>query len=48
MLADYVRLVVAPLGEAMLHAKVAAIETRINMHLDIEQHGLSGSYRICE
>jgi len=123
-LADYVRLVVAPLGEAMLHAKVAAIETgpgyecrtrdRIqgakisaharglavdfvaiafrdkrrllierqtgadevayfravrtaacgwfttvlgpgadafhasNMHLDIEQHGASGSYRICE
>jgi len=25
--ADYVRLVVAPLGQAMLHAKVAAIET---------------------
>jgi hypothetical protein len=124
VLADYVRLVVAPLGEAMLHAKVAAIETgpgyacrtqdriagakisahghglavdfvaialadkrRIlierqtgavegsfvramrtaacgwfttvlgpgadsfhasNMHLDIEQHGSSGSYRICE
>ena len=123
-LADYVRLIVAPLGQAMLHAKVAAIETgpgyacrtqdRIasakisahghglavdfiaialadkrrvlverqtgadetsyfravrtaacgwfttvlgpgsdsfhatNMHLDIEQHGLSGSYRICE
>jgi hypothetical protein len=122
--ADYVRLVVAPLGEAMLHAKVAGIETgpgyacrtqdriagakisahghglavdfvaialadkrRIlverqtgadeasyfravrtaacgwfttvlgpgadafhanNMHLDIEQHGSSGSYRICE
>ena len=124
VLADYVRLVVAPLGEAMLHAKVAAIETgpgyecrtqdRIagakisahakglavdfvaisfadkrrllierptgadessyfrvvrtaacgwfttvlgpgadafhanNMHLDIEQHGASASYRICE
>jgi hypothetical protein len=124
VLADYVRLVVAPLGQAMLHAKVAAIETgpgyqcrtqdRIpgakisahakglavdymaiafadkrrlvverqtgvdeasyfravrkaacgwfttvlgpgadafhasNMHLDIEQHGSSGSYRICE
>ncbi len=123
-LADYVRLIVAPLGQAMLHAKVAAIETgpgytcrtqdRIasakisahghglavdfvaialadkrrvlverqtgadetsyfravrtaacgwfttvlgpgsdsfhatNMHIDIEQHGLSGSYRICE
>jgi hypothetical protein len=123
-LADYVRLVVAPLGEAMLHAKVVAIETgpgyecrtqdRIagakisahakglavdfvaiaftdkrrllierqpgadeahyfravrtaacgwfttvlspgadafhasNMHLDTEQHGASGSYRICE
>ena len=27
VLADYVRLIVAPLGEAMLHAKVAAIET---------------------
>jgi hypothetical protein len=26
-LADYVRLIVAPLGEAALHAKVAAIET---------------------
>jgi hypothetical protein len=26
-LADYVRLIVAPLGQAMLHAKVAAIET---------------------
>jgi hypothetical protein len=124
VLADYVRLIVAPLGEAMLHAKVAGIETgpgyacrtqdRIagakisahghglavdfiaitladkrrvlierqtgadeasyfrairtaacgwfttvlgpgsdsfhanNMHLDIEQHGSSGSYRICE
>jgi hypothetical protein len=124
VLADYVRLIVAPLGQAMLHAKVAAIETgpgydcrtqdriagakisahakglavdfmaitladkrRIlverqtgadeasyfrairtaacgwfttvlgpgadafhanNMHLDIEQHGSSGSYRICE
>jgi hypothetical protein len=123
-LADYVRLIVAPLGQAMLHAKVAEIETgpgyacrtqdriagakisahakglavdfvaitladkrRIlverqtgadeasyfrairtaacgwfttvlgpgadafhanNMHLDIEQHGSSGSYRICE
>ena len=123
-LADYVRLIVAPLGQAMLHAKVAGIETgpgyacrtqdriagakisahghglavdfvaialadkrRIlierqtgavegsfvramrtaacgwfttvlgpgadsfhanNMHLDIEQHGSSGSYRICE
>jgi hypothetical protein len=123
-LADYVRLIVAPLGQAMLHAKVAAIETgpgytcrtqdRIagakisahghglavdfaaiifadkrrvlverqtgadeasyfralrtaacgwfttvlgpgsdsfhanNMHLDIEQHGASGSYRICQ
>jgi hypothetical protein len=123
-LADYVRLIVAPLGQAMLHAKVAAIETgpgytcrtqdRIaaakisahghglavdfvaitfadkrrvlterqtgadeasyframrtaacgwfttvlgpgsdsfhadNMHLDIEQHGSSGSYRICQ
>ena len=123
-LADYVRLIVAPLGQAMLHAKVAAIETgpgytcrtqdRIagakisahghglavdfvaialadkrrvlierqtganeasfvraartaacgwfttvlgpgadsfhanNMHLDIEQHGSRGSYRICE
>jgi hypothetical protein len=123
-LADYVRLIVAPLGEAMLHAKVASIETgpgfecrtqdRIagakisahakglavdfvaiafadkrrllverqagtdeasyfrtlrtaacgwfttvlgpgadafhasNMHLDVEQHGSSGSYRICE
>ncbi len=124
VLADYVRLIVAPLGEATLHAKVAAIETgpgytcrtqdRIagakisahakgravdfvaitladkrrvltvrqtdadeaayfrairtaacgwfttvlgpgsdsfhatNMHLDIEPHGSSGSYRICE
>jgi hypothetical protein len=124
VLTDYVRLVVAPLGEAMLHAKVAAIETgpgyecrtqdRIagakisahghglavdfvaitfadkrrvlierqtgadeaslvravrmaacgwfttvlgpgadafhatNMHLDVEQHGSSGRYRICE
>ena len=124
VLADYVRLIVAPVGEAMLHAKVAAIETgpgyecrtqdrvagakisahghglavdfvaialadkrRVlverqtgadeasfvravrtaacgwfttvlgpgadafhasNMHLDIEQHGSSGSYRICE
>jgi hypothetical protein len=124
VLADYVRLIVAPLGEATLHAKVAAIETgpgydcrtqdRIagakisahakglavdfmaitfadkrrvlverqvgadeaayfrtvrtaacgwfttvlgpgadafhanNMHLDIEQHGSSGSYRICQ
>ena len=124
VLADYVRLIVAPLGQAMLHAKVAAIETgpgydcrtqdRIagakisahakglavdfvaitlankrrvlverqtsadeasyfrairtaacgwfttvlgpgadsfhanNMHLDIIQHGSSGSYRICE
>jgi hypothetical protein len=124
VLADYVRLVVAPLGQAMLRAKLAAIETgpgyecrtqdrvagskisahakglavdfvaiafadkrrvRIerqtgtdetsyfrairtaacgwfttvlgpgtdafhanNMHLDIEQHGSSGSYRICE
>jgi hypothetical protein len=124
VLADYVRLVVAPLGQAMLHAKVAAIETgpgyqcrtqdRIagakisahakglavdfvaisfadkrrvlierqtgadeasyframrtaacgwfttvlgpgadafhasNMHLDVEQHGSSGNYRICE
>jgi hypothetical protein len=124
VLADYVRLVVAPLGQAMLGAKVAAIETgpgfacrtqdriaaakisahakglavdfvaiafadkrRIlierqtgadeasyfrairtaacgwfttvlgpgsdafhaaNMHLDVEQHGSSGSYRICE
>ena len=123
-LADYVRLIVAPLGQAMLHAKVAGIETgpgyacrtrdhiarakisahghglavdfigialadkrRVlierqadadeasfvrairtaacgwfttvlgpgansfhanNMHLDIEQHGSSGSYRICE
>jgi hypothetical protein len=123
-LADYVRLIVAPLGQAMLHAKVAGIETgpgytcrtqdRIagakisahakglavdfaaitfadkrrvlverqtgadeasyframrtaacgwfttvlgpgsdsfhanNMHLDIEQHGSSGSYRICQ
>ena len=123
-LADYVRLIVAPLGQATLHAKVAAIETgpgyscrtqdriagaRIsahghglavdfvaiafadkrrvlverqtgadeasyfravrtaacgwfttvlgpgsdsfhanNMHLDIEQHGSSGSYRICQ
>jgi hypothetical protein len=123
-LADYVRLIVAPLGQAMLHAKVAGIETgpgyacrtqdRIagakisahgrglavdfvaiafadnrrvlverqtgadeasyfravrtaacgwfttvlgpgadsfhtnNLHLDIEQHGSSGSYRICE
>jgi hypothetical protein len=123
-LADYVRLIVAPLGQAMLHAKVAAIETgpgytcrtqdrlagakisahakglavdfaaitfadkrRVlverqtgadeasyframrtaacgwfttvlgpgsdsfhanNMHLDIEQHGSSGSYRICQ
>jgi hypothetical protein len=27
VLADYVRLIVAPLGEAMLRAKVAAIET---------------------
>ena len=27
VLADYVRLIVAPLGEAALHAKVAAIET---------------------
>jgi hypothetical protein len=27
VLADYVRLIVAPLGEAMLHARVAAIET---------------------
>jgi hypothetical protein len=27
VLADYVHLIVAPLGEAMLHAKVAAIET---------------------
>jgi hypothetical protein len=27
VLADYVRLIVAPLGEATLHAKVAAIET---------------------
>lgn len=26
-LADYVRLIVSPLGQAMLHAKVAAIET---------------------
>ena len=124
MLADYVRLIVAPLGQATLHAKVAAIETgpgytcrtqdhiagakisahakglavdfmaitladkrRIlierqtgadeasyfrairtaacgwfttvlgpgsdsfhanNMHLDIEPHGSSGSYRICQ
>jgi hypothetical protein len=124
VLADCVRLIVAPLGQAMLHAKVAGIETgpgyacrtqdriagakisahghglavdfvaialadkrRIlierqtgadeasfvravrtaacgwfttvqgpgadsfhanNMHLDIEQHGSSGSYRICE
>jgi len=124
VLADYVRLIVAPLGQAMLHAKVAGIETgpgytcrtqdRIagakisahakglavdfmaitfadkrrvlterqanaeeasyfravrtaacgwfttvlgpgsdsfhanNMHLDIEQHGASGSYRICQ
>ena len=124
VLADYVRLIVAPLGQAMLHAEVAAIETgpgfdcrtqdRIagakisahghglavdfmaiafadkrrllverqtgadeasyfravrtaacgwfttvlgpgadafhanNMHLDIERHGSSGSYRICE
>jgi hypothetical protein len=124
VLADYVRLIVAPLGQAMLHAKVAAIETgpgytcrtqdRIagakisahghglavdfmaitfadkrrvmverqasadeasyfralrtaacgwfttvlgpgsdafhanNMHLDIEAHGSSGSYRICQ
>ena len=124
VLADYVRLIVAPLGQAMLHAKVAEIETgpgyacrtqdRIagakisahakglavdfvaitladkrrvlverqtganeasyfrairtaacgwfttvlgpgadafhanNMHLDIEQHGSSGSYRICQ
>ena len=124
VLADYVRLIVAPLGQATLHAKVAAIETgpgydcrtqdrivgakisahakglavdfvaitladkrRIlverqtgadeasyfravrtaacgwfttvlgpgadafhanNMHLDIEQHGSSGSYRICQ
>jgi hypothetical protein len=124
VLADYVRLIVAPLGQAMLHAKVAEIETgpgyacrtqdriagakisahakglavdfvamtladkrRIlverqtgadeasyfrairtaacgwfttvlgpgadtfhtnNMHLDIEQRGSSGSYRICE
>jgi len=124
VLADYVRLIVAPLGEATLHAKVAAIETgpgydcrtqdriagartsahakglavdfmaitladkrRIlvepqtgadeasyfrairtaacgwfttvlgpgadafhanNMHLDIEQHGSSASYRICQ
>ena len=123
-LADYVRLIVAPLGQAMLHAKVAEIETgpgytcrtqdhiagakisahakglavdfvsitladkrRVpverptgadeasyfrairtaacgwfttvlgpgadafhanNMHLDIEQHGASGSYRICQ
>jgi hypothetical protein len=124
VLADYIRLIVAPLGEAMMRAKVAAIETgpgydcrtqdRIagakisahghglavdfiaiafadkrrllverqtgadeasyfrairtaacgwfttvlgpgadafhanNMHLDIERHGSSGSYRICE
>ena len=124
VLADYVRLIVAPLGQSTLHAKVAAIETgpgydcrtqdriagakisahakglavdfvsitladkrRIlverqtgadeasyfrairtaacgwfttvlgpgadafhanNMHLDIEQHGSSGSYRICQ
>jgi hypothetical protein len=124
VLADYIRLIVAPLGQAMLHAKVAAIETgpgyecrtqdrvagakisahakglavdfvaiafadqrRIlverqtgadeasyfrairsaacgwfttvlgpgadafhanNMHLDIESHGSSGAYRICE
>jgi hypothetical protein len=124
VLADYVRLIVAPLGQAMLHAKVAGIDTgpgytcrtqdRIagakisahakglavdfmaitfadkrrvlterqvgadeasyfravrtaacgwfttvlgpgsdsfhanNMHLDIEQHGASGSYRICQ
>ncbi len=124
VLADYIRLIVAPLGEAMLRAKVAAIETgpgyecrtqdrvvgaRIsahakglavdfvaiafadqrrllvqrptsadeasyfravrtaacgwfttvlgpgadafhanNMHLDIESHGSSGAYRICE
>ncbi|HEX9169559.1 MAG TPA: extensin family protein [Roseiarcus sp.] len=124
VLADYVRLIVAPLAESMLHAKVAAIETgpgyecrtqdrvagakisahakglavdfaaialadkrRVlierqtgadeesyfravrtaacgwfttvlgpgadvfharNMHLDIERHGSSGSYRICE
>jgi hypothetical protein len=124
VLADYVRLIVAPRGQAMLHAKVAEIETgpgyacrtqdrmaggkisahakglavdfvaitladkrRVlverqasadeasyfrairtaacgwfttvlgpgadafhanNMHLDIEQHGSSGSYRICE
>jgi hypothetical protein len=27
VLVDYVRLIVAPLGQAMLHAKVAAIET---------------------
>lgn len=27
VLADYVRLIVAPLGQAMLHAKVAAVET---------------------
>jgi len=124
VVADYIRLIVAPLGEAMLHAKVAAIETgsgyecrtqdRVvgakisahghglavdfvsiafadqrrllverqagadetsyfravrtaacgwfttvlgpgadafhanNMHLDIESHGSSGAYRICE
>ena len=124
VLADYVRLIVAPLGEAMLHAKVATVETgpgyecrtrdrvagakisahakglavdfvaiefadkrRVlvehqansdeasyfrairsaacgwfttvlgpgadtfhanNMHLDIESHGQSGNYRICE
>jgi hypothetical protein len=124
VLADYVRLIVAPLGQAMLHAKVAAIETgpgyqcrtqdgivgakisahakglavdfvaiefadkrrllvarqtggdeasyfravrtaacgwfttvlgpgadafhATNMHLDVDQHGSSGSYRICE
>jgi hypothetical protein len=124
VLADYIRLIVAPLGDAILHAKVAAIDTgpgydcrtqdrlggaRIsahakglavdfvaiafadkrrmlverqngadeaayfravrtaacgwfttvlgpgadafhanNMHLDVERHGSSGSYRICE
>jgi hypothetical protein len=124
VLADYVRLIVAPLGQATLHAKVEAIETgpgyacrtqdrvagaktsahakglavdfvaiafadkrrvlierqagadeaayfrairtaacgwfttvlgpgsdafhAANMHLDVEQHGSSGSYRICE
>ena len=38
VLADYVRLIVAPLGEAMLHAKVAAIETGPGYECRTEDH----------